>query len=331
MERYERHEAREYAREHMVGVWAAIPYPFLEDGELDEEGLRHDVDRMVTHGLVEGIFCGHFMSEFWALTVEERKRAAEIVISTTADRVPVVVQTGHHSIAESINLTRHAEDAGANFICLGNPYFMVRHQSTAIDYFAPILEATRLGVLISNTDYTGISLTPPTLAKLAEFETVVAIKNPQPLMHTLETKRLVGEDVIVSDPNESHWFMLMANFGFQLYMASPMPYLYQRPGFTPVIDYTNLVRQGELADASALSYSLEPLRRLRERWLAPVFKAQGQPALAYIKAWSGMLGMTGGKVRPPVRQVPEEELAELRRDLVAVGLVDEKEPALTST
>jgi 4-hydroxy-tetrahydrodipicolinate synthase len=321
---YKKSDAKTFAREHMVGLWAAITYPFDASDELDEAGLRANIDHMIDNGLVDGLFCGHFMSEFWSLTHAERKRAAEAVVDQVDHRVPVVVQTGHHSVRESIIFTEHAAEIGAEFVAIGNPYFLYKNDEAIAQYFLTIADASDLGILVSNTSYTGISLGPELLNRLADHEAIVAVKNPQPLSHTMETLRLAGDRVIISDPNEANLFMLMAHFGFRLYTSSPVPYLCQKPGYTPVRDYMKLVEQGKLVEASKLSYSIEPLRNLMRRWFEAPWMQRGELPIAYVKVWSEFMGMAGGAVRAPLSQVSEEERQALRGDLEELGLVEGK-------
>lgn len=319
---YERSEAKAYAREHMAGLWAAITYPFDSNNEIDEAGLRSNIDYMVENQLVDGLFCGHFMSEFWSLTLEERKRAAEITVDQIDHRVPVVVQTGHHALKETLGLTKHAAEIGAEFIAIGNPYFLYKNDDAIVDYFMAIADASDLGILVSNTSYTGISLSPEVVNRLADHEMIVAVKNPQPLAHTMETLRLAGDRVIVSDPDEGNLFMLMAHFGFTLYTSSPAPYLCQRPGYTPIRNYMQLVRDGKLAEASELSYSLEPIRRAYRKWFEAPWHQRGELPIAYVKVWSELMGMTGGPVRQPLTPLTDSERAGLLTELKSLGLVD---------
>src|ERR1700719_810146 len=198
--RYSRADAKSYARKNMRGVWGAIPYPFTSDDELDERGLRSNIRYCIDNKLLDGIYCGHFMSEFWALTTEERKRAAEIVVDECRGDIPVMVHTGHTSVKESVELSHHAERTGADYLAVGNPYFIAYDEAQIYDYFHYISERTEAGILITNTGYTGIVLTPEMINRLADLENVVAVKNSPKLPHTLETLRLACDRIIVSSP-----------------------------------------------------------------------------------------------------------------------------------
>ncbi len=322
--RYSRSDAKSYARANLRGVWGAIPYPFTPGDELDEQGLRRNIRYCIDNKLLDGIYCGHFMSEFWALTTEERKRAAEIVVDEcrgSSSGVPVMVHTGHTSIKESVELSHHAERIGADYLAVGNPYFMAYDDDQIYDYFRYISERTRAGILITNTGYTGIVLSPEMINRLADLENVVAVKNSPKMPHTLETLRLVSDRIIVSSPDERIWYSLMTEHSCRLYMSSAAPFLLQKPGQTPIKDYTSLVFQGQIEEAAVIAQNLEPARKLFEKWLRDPWPARSLVPIAYLKAWADLLGMVGGPVRPPLQQVTTAEREELRHDLATVGLL----------
>jgi 4-hydroxy-tetrahydrodipicolinate synthase len=319
--RYSRSGAKSYARANLRGVWGAIPYPFTPGDELDEQGLRRNIRYCIDNKLLDGIYCGHFMSEFWALTTEERKRAAEIVVDECGSSIQVMVHTGHTSIKEGVELSHHAERIGADYLAVGNPYFMAYSDDQIYDYFRSICERTELGILITNTGYTGIVLTPEMVNRLADLDNVVAVKNSPGMSHTLETLRLVGDRIIVSNPDERNWFPLMVEHNFRLYTSSAAPFTLQKPGQTPMKDYTAFALQGRVDEAAEIVRSLEPASKVFNKWLRDPWPARRLMPIAYLKAWCDLLGMVGGPVRSPLLQVTSAEREALRQDLASVGLI----------
>ena len=65
----------------------------------------------------------------------------------------------------------------------------------------------------------------------------------------------------------------------------------------------------------------EPVRAVAATWLHGEAAVRRGSPVPYIKAWAGLLGMSGGPVRPPLTQVPPSELAALAADLDAAGLL----------
>ncbi|HZT96259.1 MAG TPA: dihydrodipicolinate synthase family protein [Chloroflexota bacterium] len=113
-------EAKEAARTSFRGLWAAILTPFTEDGDLDLDRLRTLVRHLADRLHIEGIFCPGVMGEFWSLSREERKRAVEAVVGEAQGRCRVIAHTAHHSTRETVELTRHAQEVGADFAILIN-------------------------------------------------------------------------------------------------------------------------------------------------------------------------------------------------------------------
>ncbi len=317
-----RSQAKAYARENLRGIWGAIPYPFTAEDELDEQGLRKNIHYYIDNHLLDGIYCGHFMSEFWSLTTAERKRSAEIVIDAAGGRVPVMVHTGHTSVKESVELSQHAEQSGATYLAIGNPYTMAYDNEQIYSYFRAISDRTELGILITNTGYTGVTLSPALVSRLADLENIIAVKNSPNMTHTLETLSLLGDRILLSHPDERNFFALMVDHGCQFYMSSASPYLLQKPGYTPIKDYTALVLAGQMQEATALARSLNPARQVFDKWLRDPWATRRVMPIAYLKAWSDLMGsMVGGAVRPPLLPITSAERAELQSDLARVGLI----------
>ena len=78
--------------EFIRGIIPAVITPMTEDEELDEKGLEKLLDHLIGAG-VHGVFTVGTAGEFWALTVEEKKRVFECTVACAKGRVPVYVGT----------------------------------------------------------------------------------------------------------------------------------------------------------------------------------------------------------------------------------------------
>jgi 4-hydroxy-tetrahydrodipicolinate synthase len=315
--------AKELAREKVRGLWIAIPTPITDDGRhVDEDALAASVEHYVEGLRVDGIFCGGVMGEFWALSLDERKRVHELVARQAAGRVPVMAQVGHHVLSDTLALCEHALEHGVDFGIAMNPYYPPDPPPESVrSWYEALTTATRLPMFLFNTTYSGYSLAPELIAELAELETVCGIKNPQGKEHLLRVQELVGDRIVVTDASERRWLELHAEHGFQALMSTPALALYQRPGQLPVLDYTRLADAGDLDGARAISERLGPARDAFDRWMREPWLERRTIPIAQLKAWLGLLGLPQGPVRPPlVPLAPDEERA-LLRDLEAAGLV----------
>jgi 4-hydroxy-tetrahydrodipicolinate synthase len=315
--------AKALAREKVTGLWIAIPTPFTADGRhVDEDLLAASIEHYVAALRVDGIFCGGVMGEFWALSLDERKRVHELVVGQVCGRVPVMAQVGHHVFADTLELCEHALGAGVDFGIAMNPYYPPSPPAESVRaWYEALAGASELPMFLFNTTYAGYSLSPELIAELAELETVCGIKNPQGREHLLRVKALAGGRIVVTDASERDWLDLHTAHGFQALMSTPALALYQRPGDLPIADYTHLADAGDLDGARALSEGLEPARDAFDRWMRAPWLERHVIPIAQLKAWLGLLGLPQGPVRPPLVPLTRDEEATLRRDLHAAGVL----------
>ncbi len=318
---YRKSEAKEAARAQFRGLWAAITTPFTRDLQVDEAGLRHNMRHLTDNLKIEGVFCTGVMGEFWSLTKEERKRIVEIVVEEARGKCKVIAHTCHHSAHETLDLTRHAQHAGADFVILANPYFPPMGDDTIYEWFEFIASRVDIGIWMFDAVYTGYGLSPELTARIAGIENVCGIKIPRPLDHYAKVQKLCGDKIVMSKAVEPEWLMLMRDYGQKVYMSSPMPYLFQTATWRPMRDYTELGLAGRFEEAETIAKQLQPLRESHEKWLRPHWESRRVIAIAYLKAWSELLGMAAGPVRPGLPQITAKERQEMRIDLERTGLL----------
>ena len=97
---YTKKEAKGYARKNMHGLWGSIPYPFTKNLDLNEKGLRSDLRHYIDVLDVDGFYMGGIINEFWALTVEERKRAQEVLIREAGCLRDIHLENAEVSVVE---------------------------------------------------------------------------------------------------------------------------------------------------------------------------------------------------------------------------------------
>ena len=317
--------AKEIAFEKVRGLWIAIPTPFTAEGEIDEGALRKSVDYYIEGLAVNGIFCGGVMGEFWAMTIEERALVHELVVNAAAGRVPIMVHIGHHTYSEAAQLSRHAEQIGADFAIAINPYFPIKPSEEIVRaWYRRLTAESSIPFFLFNTSYSGYALSPELIADLADLETVCGIKNPKPKDHLLRVQDLVGDKIVVCDADEADWLELHLDHGFQSLMSTPALAMYQTPDKRPIHDYTRLADSGDTASAWALHGTLEGERDAFGRWMRDSWLARGEGAvpIAELKTWLALMGLPQGPVRPPLISLGDERTEALRADLDRLGLLD---------
>ena len=162
----------------LSGVLTALATPFTSDGQIDENTLRRLVDRSIDGGVDGVVACGS-TGEFAAMSGAERRLVVETVIDQTAGRVPVVAQTGAISTAEAIELSRHAEAAGASVLMVVAPYYEPLTLEETLQYLRTVADAVDIPIMLYNLpSATGVNLSPATVGQLArEIDNIRYIKD----------------------------------------------------------------------------------------------------------------------------------------------------------
>ena len=124
-------EAKEWARANVKGLFTSPTIPFTPDFKLDEAGIRSNVERMLQ---VKSTGLGFGFTEPWVCTLEERKRAMEVAVDAVRKRVPAYLHSTDHSVAETINLIRHAKSVGADAVMVWAPYEWAKTQDMVCEF-----------------------------------------------------------------------------------------------------------------------------------------------------------------------------------------------------
>jgi dihydrodipicolinate synthase/N-acetylneuraminate lyase len=163
------------------GVYVILTTPFLDDGSLDEAGLKAEVEFSIAagaHGLVAPVNA----SEFSALSDPERLRVIEIVGRTVHGRLPFVAGVSGVSAQVAVWIAKHAEDAGADALIAMPPYISKPPADRVRAYYEALSRATGLPIFIQNYPLPiGVPMSPALLGRLArEIERVLYIKEEVP-------------------------------------------------------------------------------------------------------------------------------------------------------
>jgi len=270
---------------------------------------------------IEGVFCTGVMGEFWSLTKEERKRAVEIVVEEARGKCKVIAHTGHHSPNETIDLTRHAQDVGADFAIVINPYYPWGSEDTLYQWFERVAGAVDIGIWMFDTPFAGVEFSPELTARIARIENVCGIKCSRPLPHYEKTRKLCGDLITFSHPSETEFLKLMREHGMRVHMSSAAPFIMQVAGYTPMRDYAELALAGKFKEAAAVRDGIQALRDINEKWMREPWLQHKIIPIHYLKALSELLGMAGGHARAPLPQVTDAVREAMRAELEKAGLL----------
>lgn len=300
------------------GLWVAIHTPFREDGSLDKRGIDGNIRRFIELGL-QGAFFNGLFGEHWALTLEERKHIAEVSVKAAGGRLALSPNCTHYSLQETIELARHAEATGCEFVVLMNPSTIPRDDPELYDWFMRVADSVKSDLIIFNTPAPGYSLRADFIARLALSGRFKVLKAAGGSHEVGEARRLAGNSIIVSDPNEGTWLGNLLAHDQRLLYADAEPYLYQSMEQRPVQAMLDAYRAGRYDELVRTHRALAPVRAVYEEWvLGPVRK--GRASCAAIKYWAARRGFAAGPVRAPLSAMTPVEREALDRALAAVGI-----------
>lgn len=157
------------------GSLVALVTPFAE-GQVDYETLRELVEFQVQSG-TDGIVPVGTTGESPTLSHEENNEVVRVVVEEVAGRVPVIAGTGSNSTAEAIDMTRHAKAVGADGSLQVNPYYNKPTQEGLRQHFTAVANEVDIPIVLYNIPgRCAVGMTAETIARLAEIENIVAIK-----------------------------------------------------------------------------------------------------------------------------------------------------------
>lgn len=313
---YAKHEAKAHARKTMRGIWAAALTPFDDDLSLDEAGLRRNIRHWIDDLGIAGLFIAGKQGEFWSMSLDERKRCMTIAAEEAAGRAGTIVSISDQNVDTVLELGRHAEACGADYVVVHAPMLSFCHDRDEVlhEYYRYICDRLDIGIAMWSHPDSGYLMEPETCARIADLPNIVAIKYSVPRAMYVRLTELAGDKILVSTSNEADWLDNIEELGWQLYLCSSPPYQLQTVSDRRMHEYTQLAFAGRFAEARKVRDSLESVRDAIARTKPP-----GKPT-AHGKCWQELLGQVGGRVRHPMLELTDDEKANTRAAFETCGL-----------
>ncbi|MEW6660301.1 MAG: 4-hydroxy-tetrahydrodipicolinate synthase [Thermodesulfobacteriota bacterium] len=289
----------------LKGAFTAIVTPF-KNGQLDEEAYRALIERQIEGGIHGIVPCGT-TGESPTLSHAEHKRVVEICLDQVKKRVPVIAGAGSNSTAESVELTKHAEAAGANYALLITPYYNKPTQEGLFQHYKTIAGATKIPMVVYNVPgRTSVNLLPETMARLAGIPNIVGLKDATgDLKQGAKTLELCGDKIAVLSGDDFTTFPLLCvgGKGVISVVSNVVP--------GDMAGMCDAYFKGDLEGAKKLHYKMWPLTE------AMFFETNPVPVKTAMK----MLGMITGEVRQPLCPMSEANDHKLRGVMQKYGLI----------
>jgi 4-hydroxy-tetrahydrodipicolinate synthase len=294
------------AKTSFRGSFTALVTPF-RNGALDEKAFRALVGWQIAEG-TNGLVPVGTTGESPTLSHEEHKRVVEWCLDETKGRVPVVAGSGSNSTEEAIDLSRHAEKAGADAVLVVTPYYNKPTQEGLYQHFKAIDEAIGIPILIYNIPGRSvIDMSVDTMKRLFELKNIAGVKDATANMVRVSQQRAeIGPDFnqLSGEDGTALGFNAHGGHGCISVTSNVAPRL--------CAEFQGACLRGDYATALALNDKLMPLH------LALFIETNPSPA----KYALSVLGRCTESVRLPLVLLEDKTKAAVRDAMVHAGLTN---------
>ncbi len=286
------------------GIIPALVTPFRDDFSVDFEGIAKNLDFLEKH--VDAVVPAGTTGEAATLSYEEHVEVVRYVAETA--NVPVIGGAGSNSTREAIWLAKQVEKAGADAAMLVTPYYNKPNQQGLYEHYKAIAGEVSIPIIIYNVpSRTATNIEPQTVAKLAEIDNIVGIKeasgNLKQVSKIISLTRDRDFVVLSGDDFLTLPILCLGGKGVISVAANVAPHLMKEM-------YEAFVA-GDIAKAAEMHMKLMPL------FEALFIDTNPIP----VKKAMELMGLAAGKPRMPLVELSEEKTEKLREVLKSLDLV----------
>jgi 4-hydroxy-tetrahydrodipicolinate synthase len=290
----------------LKGSLTALVTPF-KNGKLDEAAFRAHVSWQIENG-TSGLVPVGTTGESPTLSHDEHKKVVEWCVSEAKGRAPVVAGAGSNNTAEAIDLAKHAEKAGADWLLVVTPYYNKPTQEGLYAHFKAVNDAVGIPILIYNIPPRSvIDMSNATMARLYDLKNIAGVKDATAnLARVSQQRHLLGPEFIQLSGEDMTALAYNAagGHGCISVVANIAPKL--------CAEMQNLSLKGDYAGALKVQDRLVPLHDATFM----------EPGLAGAKAGLDLLGRMNEEVRLPLMPVTKPTKEAIRKAMVHAGLLN---------
>jgi 4-hydroxy-tetrahydrodipicolinate synthase len=294
------------AKTSFRGSFTALVTPF-KNGSLDEKAYRDLVEWQIGEG-TNGLVPVGTTGESPTLSHDEHNQAVEWCVDQARRRVPVIAGSGSNSTAEAIELSRHAEQAGADAVLIVTPYYNKPTQEGLLQHFKAINDAIGIPIIIYNIPGRSvIDMSVDTMARLFEMKNIAGVKDATAnVVRVSQQRAAMGADFnqLSGEDATALGFMAHGGHGCISVTSNVAPRL--------CAEFQDACLKGDFHAALLLQDKLMPLHT--------ALFVETNPAPA--KYALSVLGKCAETVRLPMVPVAEKTRGSVRDAMVHAGLIN---------
>ena len=287
------------------GTYVAMVTPFDENLQIDEEGFRSNINFLIDNG-VNGLVGAGTTGESATITHDEHRKIIEVLVDEVDGRVQTIAGTGSNSTSEALDLTKFAQDAGADAALVITPYYNKPQQHALVQHYDEISSGTDIPIIAYNVpSRTGINIDVDTVVEIAKIENIEAIKEASGSVDKVSdiyralSKEGLEDDFNILSGEDSLTFPIMAVGGTGVISASAN------------IDARRMV----LMVDSILNDDYDRAMELHYEMLELIRACFVESNPVPVKTAMGLMGLPSGPLRKPLAPMKEENLEVLKKAL----------------
>jgi dihydrodipicolinate synthase/N-acetylneuraminate lyase len=318
---YTKQEARDWAKENLVGVTGCLLPTFSSSiRHLNEAAIRHDVRRSAELG-----FGGTLLVSETGTTLDEMRQFMDIATDEAASAgIRTMLHASFPTLEDTVEMVQHADGAGVDVVLLSYPLtYYPQTEQEVYDFTRTVAEASDLGIILFAIYLWGFgrihpSGFPTTLIRrlLDDVPNICAIKNEvgYPGVGGVgEIFHRFRDEVVVTDPFEINSPAWVTAFDMQFLGTSNYEYMGDR-----IPRYFDWLRAGKFDDAMEIYWSLQPAREANAS-IAGGYRGVGLINRLAWKYQGWLNGFNGGPIRQPHLRLWDGQMRTLRAGLEATG------------
>ena len=289
------------------GAGVAIATPFKENGEVNYDEFERLIEFQIENGTDAIIGCG---TTGEAATMSEREHMAVVkfCIERVAGRIPVVAGTGSNCTETAVELSKEAEEYGADAVLSVTPYYNKATQGGLIAHFGAVAEAIKLPIILYNIpSRTGCNIMPETAVKLAkEYDNIVGIKDATGnISQTIKMMQLADGciDLYSGDDDQIVPIMSLGGLGVISVLSNIAP--------RQTHEICAKCLEGDFATARELQFKAYPLVKALFSEVNPI------PVKTALK----LIGFEAGPLRLPLTELEPVHQELLKEEMKKYGLI----------
>lgn len=288
-------------------VITAMVTPMKKDGSVDYKQAAYLGEWLANNGSDGLVICGT-TGESPTLSFDEKVELFSEVVSAVGGNIEVIAGTGSYNTAESIALTKAAEQAGVDGIMLVSPYYNKPNQEGLYQHFKAIAESSSLPIMLYNVPgRTNVNVLPETVARLAEIPNIVAIKEASGDLEQVSYLRTITpENFLIYSGDDALTLPILSIGGCGV--VSVAGHLVGRRIKAMIDAFFN----GKIKEATSIHLELLELFRAMFVTTSPV----------PIKRSLELVGVETGPVRLPLAELSETDEEKIKDVLRRYGLLE---------